>query len=44
MRSESTWASTTLGDDQTANVYYYYADYVLVTNKKNLSIWGYLIV
>ncbi|MCM3167771.1 hypothetical protein [Peribacillus frigoritolerans] len=26
MRSESTWASTTLGDNQTANVYYFYAD------------------
>lgn len=26
MRCESTWASTTLGDNQTANVYYFHAD------------------
>lgn len=26
LRCESTWASTTLGDDQTANVYYFHAD------------------
>jgi hypothetical protein len=26
LRCESTWASTTLGDDQTANVYYFQAD------------------
>ncbi|MES1041227.1 stage III sporulation protein AH [Peribacillus simplex] len=25
LRCESTWASTTLGDDQTANVYYFHA-------------------
>ncbi|MFE4707203.1 stage III sporulation protein AH [Peribacillus simplex] len=44
MRCESTWASTTLGDNQTANVYYFHADEnakkIIKLITKSIYQWG----
>ncbi len=44
MRCKSTWASTTLGDNQTANVYYFHADEnakkIIKLITKSIYQWG----
>ncbi|WHY98156.1 stage III sporulation protein AH [Peribacillus simplex] len=44
MRCESTWGSTTLGDNQTANVYYFHADEnakkIIKLITKSIYQWG----